>query len=92
MSWYNGLVGYLIIWMAVFFCVLPFGVRTPHEAGTELEPGQAHSAPVRTYMARKLLATTVITAALWGAFYYVAAHDLLGFRDWLERDPLLDAR
>ncbi|MDE0877930.1 MAG: DUF1467 family protein, partial [Sphingomonas bacterium] len=36
---------YTLIWAFSVFLVLPFGVRTTREAGGQLVPGQAESAP-----------------------------------------------
>ncbi|QCI78785.1 DUF1467 family protein [Hankyongella ginsenosidimutans] len=38
MSLISGLAIYLIIWWTVLFTVLPWGVRTAAEAGTDLVP------------------------------------------------------
>jgi len=61
---------YFIVWWTVLFAVLPFGVRGQHEDG-EVTDGTEPGAPVRTYMWRKMLATTVISAIVtllifWG--------------------------
>lgn len=76
----SGLVVYLIIWWLVFFMVLPFGIVTPEEAGEELTPGAPESAPVRPRIGLKAGLTTLIAAALWGVYYYVAESGLVSFR------------
>lgn len=78
MNWYTGIMVYLVIWWCVLFAVLPFGVRTPEEAGVERGAGHAPSAPVKPYLVRKALATTAIAALLFLGFVYVEAHDLFG--------------
>lgn len=80
-SGFSGALVYVIIWFLVLYLVLPFGVRTPEEAGVALEPGQASSAPVRPRLGVKFLVTTVIATALWGIYYWVAASGLISFRD-----------
>ena len=80
MTWFAGVVAYVVIWAVVLFMVLPFGVQTPDEANVTLEPGQASSAPVRPRIGLKLAITTVIAALLWLAFYYAATSDLVTFR------------
>lgn len=57
---------FLIIWWLVLFTTLPIGVRPPHEAGEEREPGTPASAPVKPRMVMKLVLTTAITTVLWG--------------------------
>jgi len=77
------LMVYGIIWWLVFFMALPFGVRTPEEAGETPEKGSAESAPVRPRLWLKAGVTTLVAGVLWGVYYAVAAYDLLGFRDYV---------
>ena len=53
MTWFSGIVVYVIIWWVVFFTMLPIGVRSPDEAGVEVGPGHAPSAPVRPRLGLK---------------------------------------
>ncbi len=78
MNWYTGAMVYIVIWWCVLFTVLPIGVRTPEEAGTEPVPGQVPSAPVRPRLLMKALLTTAIAAVLFAAFWYVQRTDLFG--------------
>ena len=39
MRWTSALAIYILFWTMSLFLVLPFGVRTPEEAGAEAEPG-----------------------------------------------------
>ena len=57
---------YFVIWWIVLFLTLPFGVRSQHEDG-EGAPGTDPGAPVATAMGRKLIWTTVISAAVFAA-------------------------
>ena len=61
----------------VLFAVLPWGVRVPDHH----EPGHATSAPERPMLWRKALITTVISALLWVAIYFVIESDLITFRE-----------
>lgn len=72
---------YLLFWTMTFFAVLPFGVRTSAEAGEEIVPGQADSAPVRPNLRAKAVWTTVISAALFGAFYANYVHGWITIAD-----------
>ncbi|WP_265570545.1 DUF1467 family protein [Sphingomicrobium nitratireducens] len=73
---------YFLVFVAVAFLMLPFGVRTSQEAGEELVPGQADSAPHRFDLRRHLLRACVVAALLTGlfvanyAFGWVEASDL----------------
>ena len=55
---------YFVLWWVVLFVTLPFGVRSQHEDG-EGAPGTDPGAPVMARMGRKLIWTTVISAAVY---------------------------
>ena len=80
MNWASGVVVYVILWWLLFFMALPFGVKPPHEAGQQAEAGHEAGAPLRTHLWRKVGATTVIAALLWGIAYWLIASDLITFR------------
>ncbi|MGB0682794.1 MAG: DUF1467 family protein [Magnetovibrionaceae bacterium] len=69
---------YAIIWWLVLFMVLPFGVK-PIEA-EDVAKGQAHGAPQKPLLIKKLLITTAISCVLMGIFYAVAISGLVSFR------------
>ncbi len=76
MTWFTGVVVFLIIWWVVIFAVLPWGVRTPDK----VETGHATSAPLRPMLWRKVAITTLITCVLWGLAYWLINSDLLSLR------------
>ena len=58
----------------LFFCfsafvLLPFGVRTDEEAGSEKVAGQADSAPHRFDLRRHLLKAAILAALLFALYY-----------------------
>ena len=55
---------YFVIWWITLFVTLPFGVRSQHEDGAGVA-GTDPGAPVLAGMGRKLLWTTVISAAIY---------------------------
>ena len=62
------IVVYFTMWWVVLFAVLPFGVKSQHEAGvTNLPSGADAGAPVAPMLLRKALWTTVISAVLFAA-------------------------
>lgn len=74
---------YFLIWWLTLFAVLPFGVRNQEEAG-EVSPGTDPGAPAIHTLWRKLLWTTIISVAVFGALYF--AYDLgLIPLEWLSR-------
>lgn len=77
MTWFNGIVAFACIFMLTLFCVLPIGVRTSHEAGEEMLPGQASSAPTNPRMGFKVLLTFLISLVIFGLFYAVGYFELI---------------
>ena len=86
MRWTSLLAIYFLCWAFSVFLVLPFGVRTTHEAGGELVRGQAESAPHEFSMKRLALRVTVVATLLWALFvlnyiYGWLTPDMLDFFD-----------
>ncbi|MCC7282023.1 MAG: DUF1467 family protein [Acetobacteraceae bacterium] len=71
---------YFVVWWLALFVVLPFGTR-PRDATPE--EGGWRGTPERPYMARKLLATTVLAAVIWGLVWYLTETDWFGVREGL---------
>ena len=69
MAWTSALAIYLLFWVMSAFIVLPMGVRTADEAGTEKIPGQADSAPNEFRPWRIIGRTTALASATFGLFY-----------------------
>jgi len=66
--WTSLLAIYFLFWAFSVFLVLPFGVRTTHEAGGEYIPGQAESAPHQFDPWRIALRVTIVATILWSLF------------------------
>jgi predicted secreted protein len=80
MNWFSGFVVYVILWWILFFMSLPFGVKSPDEAGEAVGPGHATSAPVRPRLWLKAVVVTILAGMLWGVVYWVIESDLVSFR------------
>ena len=74
---------YFVIWWTVLFAVLPWGVRSQHEAET-FEPGTDPGAPQRPLLLQKAIATTAISAVLFVIVYIVWTSGIVPF----DRIPL----
>lgn len=85
MDYGSAVVTYIILWWLVFFCLLPFGIRTADEEGEEVEAGHAASAPTRPRIGLKMLAATGIAALLFAGVFAVVELNLFSFRDWATR-------
>lgn len=69
MHWQSALAIYFLFWAFSVFLVLPFGVRTSEEAGGELVPGQAESAPHRFEPGKIAVRVTIVATILFGLFF-----------------------
>ena len=74
MAWTTALAIYFVIWWLVLFCVLPFGVRNPSEAGEAVEAGNDPGAPIVPALKAKLIWTTIVSAIVfaicWALYVY----------------------
>ncbi|MBU6166295.1 MAG: DUF1467 family protein [Alphaproteobacteria bacterium] len=86
----SALAIYLLFWMLTLFAVLPFGVKTADEDGSETVPGQATSAPSNPMLWKKMAWTTAISAVLFGLFMANYVYGWVGVDDvpfWRTRGP-----
>ena len=61
---------FFVVWWIVLFAVLPWGVKSQHEAAS-FEPGTDPGAPQRPLLLRKLIATTAIAGLIVAIGYAV---------------------
>ncbi|MFM9852031.1 MAG: DUF1467 family protein [Sphingomonadaceae bacterium] len=69
MQWTSVIPIYALFWVMCAFVILPFGVRTADEAGTEKVPGQADSAPHSFRPWLIVRRTTLLSLIVFGVFY-----------------------
>ncbi|GLH75873.1 hypothetical protein SSBR45G_07810 [Bradyrhizobium sp. SSBR45G] len=55
---------YFVLWWVMLFVTLPFGVRSQHETGGA-SPGTDPGAPTISLMGRRLIWTTLLSAAVF---------------------------
>jgi len=82
MKWTSIVAIYFLFFVGSAFFLLPFGVKTDEEAGNELVPGQARSAPHRFDLPRHLVRAAIVAAAL------TALYDLNYIYGWVTPDNL----
>ena len=68
---------YFVIWWITLFAVLPFGVRSAHEAGAVVEEGHDAGAPMFHGLLIKAAVNTVIAAIVFAGIYWAYTHGLL---------------
>jgi predicted secreted protein len=82
MTWFTGIAVYVLVWWTALFAVLPFGTRPDPEG--DPATGGWRGTPERPLLLRKLLATTVLSTAIWLGIYALAESEWLSFRTgWL---------
>ena len=72
---------YMLFWVMSAFIVMPFGLRTPHEAGESVAPGHADSAPVNFNPRRIALRATILSALLFALYYANFVNGWIGISD-----------
>jgi predicted secreted protein len=68
MKWTSLLAIYVLFWAFSVFLVLPWGVRTTHEAGGDYVTGQAESAPHDFRLGRVAVRVTIVASVLFAIF------------------------
>ncbi len=69
MKWTSAVAIYFLFWVMIAFVVMPFHARTTREAGGELVPGQADSAP-HEFKGGRIAGWTTAIATLAFVIYY----------------------
>jgi predicted secreted protein len=84
MKWQSALAIYFLFWSFTVFLVLPFGVRTSQEAGVDLVPGQAESAPHDFNVMKIIVRTTIVSTILFVLFLlnYIYGWITTDMLDW----------
>ncbi len=71
---------YFIVWWLSLFVVLPWGVRTQAD-DAEVIPGTEPGAPVRPWLFRKVIATSILAALVTGLVVYLATSGVIALSD-----------
>ncbi len=67
---------YFILWWTLLFAVLPWGVKSQHEAG-DVTPGTDPGAPVKPMLLKKAIWTSAITAVAVAVIYVIMSNKML---------------
>ena len=78
MRWTSIVAIYVLFWVLSAFCVMPFGMRTHDEAGVDMIPGQADSAPADFRPGRIALRATILALVAFGLYYANYANGWIG--------------
>jgi len=77
MTWFTGILLYVILWWLLLFMVLPWGARPPENP----EPGHEQGAPERPLLLRKTLVTSVLAAVAWAGVYLLIRSEIITFEN-----------
>lgn len=80
MTWFSAALVFVVVWWLVFFVSLPFGARSFHEAGEEVDVGNESSAPMRPRIWLKAGISTLIAVVLTVVVYFLIDSGALSFR------------
>lgn len=64
MSFYGGLVVYIILWWITVLCVLPWGSYSQSDQEKYIK-GSEYGAPVHSHLKKKMIVTSLIAFILW---------------------------
>jgi predicted secreted protein len=78
MTWFTGIVVFLLVWWVALFCVLPIGTRP--DADGDPAAGGWRGTPVAVHLGWKLLGTTALSAVIWGGIWLLIEADWISFR------------
>ena len=68
---------YLVTWWIVLFAILPLGVRSHAEEGTEPFPGADSGAPANPNIPRKFFTTTWVSVIVLAVIYVIVEFGLI---------------
>ena len=80
MTWFSAALVFVVVWWLVFFMSLPIGARSYHEAGENVDVGNAPSAPMRPRIWMKAGISTLIAVVLTVGVYFLIDSGALSFR------------
>jgi predicted secreted protein len=77
MTWFTGLMVYILIWWLALFAVLPFWTRPVVDPD---RPEHFRGAPERPLLLRKVVVTSLVAAVIWLGVWAVIESEWLSFR------------
>ena len=80
MSLTTAIAIYFIIWWVALFVVLPFGIRSQHEAGQFTE-GTDPGAPTISRLGLRLVWTTIVASVVFAVFAFIYINRLITLDD-----------
>jgi predicted secreted protein len=76
-SWYGYFFVYVVVWWVVLFTVLPWGVKSYHEAGVVPPKGCDPAAPMNPNLMKKFITTSWLSAIVFAIGWTVVHFGLV---------------
>jgi len=84
MSWFTGIVLFVVIWWTALFAVLPIGTKPVVQPD---DTSGWRGAPERPRLLMKVIVTTLVTSILWTGTYFLIQSDIISFRHGMFAEP-----
>lgn len=68
---------YLVVWWTVLFTILPLGIRSHEEEGSDRHPGADWGAPANPNIKKKFITTTWISAIVLAVLFVIVEFGLI---------------
>ena len=84
MSLFGGVVIFVIIWMVVFFTVLPFNIKSQIE-NKQISKGTDPGAPADPHLFNKFLITSGISLIIFALIIILSYFELINLRQFFSK-------
>jgi predicted secreted protein len=84
MSLMGSLVIFVILWMIIFFMILPLKIKSQLEQQS-ITPGTDPGAPSNPQMYRKFIITTVISLFVFAIIYLLSYFEIINLREFFSK-------
>jgi len=84
MSLMGSLVIFVILWMIIFFMILPLKIKSQLEQHSVI-PGTDPGAPSNPQMYRKFIITTIISLFVFAIIYLLSYFEIINLREFFSK-------
>lgn len=75
MTWFTGIIVYLLVWWMTLFTVLPLWVKRSETHEADIDSG----APENSHIKRKFILTSILSVFIWIIIYILIEMKLIDF-------------
>ena len=84
MSLMGSVVIFVILWMVIFFMILPLKIKSQLEQQS-IAPGTDPGAPSNPQMYRKFIITTAISVFIFAIIYLLSYFEIINLREFFSK-------